>query len=271
MKQQLRDSGQQLLTELATHHDSWQAKIHQQEHLVLKYSMQLSSAMAKEMVSPALLTKLEDNLLFDVHGLHHYQFRPSTRPIVKADIGFLQIGQGQGVGMGMGDVVADEVDVPSKGLEVRFNDKAEDFQEDRRQEVLAVIEGGESSTGLESDISGDSHCVTIKDLSRTCTEFHEVEVVNYVSDMIDNADDDTVTKKDSSRPPSPFPSAPAPSATTFVSLAQPHLDPVLVSDEISFPPGSFCIALWTEDSVWYRARVESVTGELHHVTFVDYG
>merc|ERR1719508_572437 len=228
MKQQLRDSGQQLFTELATHHDSWQAKIHQQEHLVLKYSMQLSSAMAKEMVSPALLTKLEDNLLFDVHGLHHYQFRPSSRPIVKADIGFLQVGQGQGV--------ADEVDVPSKGLEVKFNNKAEDFQEDRRQEVLAVIEGGESSTGLESDISGDSHCVTIKDLSRTCTEFHEVEVVNYVSDMIDNADDDTVAKKDSSRPPSPFPRAPAPSTTTFVSLAQPHLDPVLVSDEISFPP-----------------------------------
>merc|ERR1719186_716257 len=123
MKQQLRDSGQQLLTELATHHDSWQAKIHQQEHLVLKYSMQLSSAMAKEKVSPALLTKLEDN--FDLHGLHHYEFRPSTRPIVKGDIGFLQIGQGQGVGMEVGDVVADEVDVPNKGLEVKFNDKAE--------------------------------------------------------------------------------------------------------------------------------------------------
>merc|ERR1719186_1873862 len=187
MKQQLRDSGQQLLTELATHHDSWQAKIHQQEHLVLKYSMQLSSAMAKEMVSPALLTKLEDNLLFDLHGLHNYQFRPSTRPIVKADIGFLQTGQGQGVGLGMGEVVDEKVDVTSKGLEVKLNDKANDFQEDRRQDVLTVTEGGESSTGLESDISGDSHCVTIKDLSRTCTEFHEVEVGDVVADEVDVA------------------------------------------------------------------------------------
>ena len=52
--------------------------------------------MAKEMVTPALLTKLEDNLLFDLHRLHHYQFRPSIRPFVKAYVGFLQISPGAG-------------------------------------------------------------------------------------------------------------------------------------------------------------------------------
>ena len=64
-----------------------QAKIHQQEHLILKRSMQLSSAMAKEIVSPALLARLEDNLDVDLSGLAHHQFRPNTwlQTIVKSE------------------------------------------------------------------------------------------------------------------------------------------------------------------------------------------
>ena len=98
-----------------------QAKIHQQEHLILKRSMQLSSAMAKEIVSPALLARLEDNLDVDLSGLAHHQFRPNTwlQTIVKSDIGFLQLVQGGQEGVstdGVEEVV--KWDASSKGLEV---------------------------------------------------------------------------------------------------------------------------------------------------------
>merc|ERR1719233_2143009 len=35
--------------------------------------------------------------------------------------------------------------------------------------------------------------------------------------------------------------------------------------------GSECVAKWTEDMVWYRARVDKVKGEMLEVTFYDYG
>eukprot|EP00092_Neocalanus_flemingeri_P103641 GFUD01132655.1.p1 GENE.GFUD01132655.1~~GFUD01132655.1.p1 ORF type:complete len:174 (-),score=67.26 GFUD01132655.1:72-593(-) len=94
LHQQIRLAGQQLIGELTSHHDSWQAKVHQQEHQVLKCSMQLSSALAKDVVSPDLLSKMEDKLVVNLAGLHESQFRPSAKleAIGKSDIGFLQFG-----------------------------------------------------------------------------------------------------------------------------------------------------------------------------------
>ena len=251
-----------------------QAKIHQQEHLILKRSMQLSSAMATEIVSPALLARLEDNLDVDLSGLAHHQFRPNTwlQTIVKSDIGFLQLVQGGQEGVstdGVEEVV--KWDASSKGLEVKLSDKTEDIKEDRRRDVVTVT--GESASGLEDvsagAMSGDRQYVTVNNLPKTGTV--SPEVVKNKTDLVDDADDDTVvvTQEVTSRLPSP-------GTTAVVSPIKPHLDPVSVSD---FPPGSSCLALWTEDNVWYRARVNSVTEdrlqeelqELYQVTFIDYG
>jgi len=43
------------------------------------------------------------------------------------------------------------------------------------------------------------------------------------------------------------------------------------SVESSLYEGSECVAKWTEDKVWYRARVDKVEGEMLEVTFYDYG
>ena len=43
------------------------------------------------------------------------------------------------------------------------------------------------------------------------------------------------------------------------------------SSELNISQGSECVAKWTEDMVWYRARVDKVEGEMLEVTFYDYG
>ena len=111
---------------------------------MLKRSMQLSSAMAKEMVSPALVTMLEDNFDVDlwVSRIPDHQFRPSTRllTIVKSDIGFLQpsqVGQEGGGTAWLGEVVEEKWDASCVGLEVKLNDKMDEIEEDRLQDVIS--------------------------------------------------------------------------------------------------------------------------------------
>ena len=41
--------------------------------------------------------------------------------------------------------------------------------------------------------------------------------------------------------------------------------------EFNLDEGSECVAKWTEDMVWYRARVDKVEGDMLEVTFLDYG
>ena len=43
------------------------------------------------------------------------------------------------------------------------------------------------------------------------------------------------------------------------------------SEVSAFTLGSVYVAKWSEDSVWYRARVDRVVGETVEVTFLDYG
>ena len=42
-------------------------------------------------------------------------------------------------------------------------------------------------------------------------------------------------------------------------------------DVEDFLVGCICVAKWSEDGVWYRARVEKVEGKMVEVTFMDYG
>ena len=50
-----------------------------------------------------------------------------------------------------------------------------------------------------------------------------------------------------------------------------HGDGGRKSAEFNLVEGSECVAKWTEDMVWYRARVDKVEGEMLEVTFLDYG
>merc|ERR1719341_356041 len=44
---------------------------------------------------------------------------------------------------------------------------------------------------------------------------------------------------------------------------KPHVDEVM--------GGVVCLAKWSEDGVWYRAKVDKMEGEAVEVTFLDYG
>ena len=35
--------------------------------------------------------------------------------------------------------------------------------------------------------------------------------------------------------------------------------------------GDFCVAKFTEDEMWYRARVEKIEGEMIRVQYIDFG
>merc|ERR1719318_15995 len=43
------------------------------------------------------------------------------------------------------------------------------------------------------------------------------------------------------------------------------------SDVVGVTAGLVCVAKWSEDGVWYRAKVDKVEGEVVEVTFLDYG
>merc|ERR1719318_224565 len=43
------------------------------------------------------------------------------------------------------------------------------------------------------------------------------------------------------------------------------------SDVVGVTAGLVCVAKWSEDGVWYRAKVDKVEGEMVEVTFLDYG
>merc|ERR1719318_2034900 len=43
------------------------------------------------------------------------------------------------------------------------------------------------------------------------------------------------------------------------------------SDVVRVTAGLVCVAKWSEDGVWYRAKVDKVEGEMVEVTFLDYG
>jgi len=82
-----------LITDLNKHHDKGQAKIQEQQLMVLKHNMELSSALVKEAANDELCDKIEKSMNIRSSGIK-VVFVPSTNfeNISSSDFGFFQLG-----------------------------------------------------------------------------------------------------------------------------------------------------------------------------------
>jgi len=90
--EQVKESGQQLLAELAIQHERGLAKIQEQQLMVLKHNMELSSAMVKEVANDELCKKVEEFTARGTSGLQ-VLFVPASNleNVSTSFLGFIQV------------------------------------------------------------------------------------------------------------------------------------------------------------------------------------